>query len=74
MKEQPIKDHKHMASILKQAFEKSGKTHYEVCKKAGLSQGGYLNKILNGTYQGGIDKYIEIGKVLGVELKVKEKK
>jgi len=57
-----------VTKLLKSAYEKSGKTHIEICKEIDISQ-SYISRLFNGTQSVSLAMLIKIGKTIGLDAK-----
>jgi len=58
----------HITKLLKSAYEKSGKTHADICKEVNLTQ-SYISRLLNGGQSISLAKLIKIGKAIDLDAK-----
>jgi len=57
-----------VTKLLKSAYEKSGKTHGEICKEANITQ-SYISRLFNGGQSASLAMLIKIGRTIGLENK-----
>ena len=57
-----------VTKLLKSAYEKSGKTHADICKDAKVDQ-SYVSRLFNGRQYASLAVLIKIGNVIGLETK-----
>jgi len=55
-------------NLLKSAYEKSGKTHKEICEDVKVPQ-SYISRMFNGGQYASLAMFIKIGQSLGLENK-----
>jgi len=57
-----------VTKLLKSAYEKSGKTHNEICKEINISQ-SYISRLFNGTQSISLAMLIKVGQSIGLDAK-----